>query len=133
VIKTYKGGCHCGAVRFEAGVDLAEATFKCNCSICYKSRAWMASAQAGSFRLLSGEDSLGDYQFGPKRIHHMFCTTCGVRSFAHGSDGKGNDFYVVRVNCLDGVDVGELIDAPVKYFNMLHDDFKSPPAETRHL
>ena len=27
----------------------------------------------------------------------------------------------------------ELIEAPVKYFNMLHDDFKSPPAETGHL
>ena len=63
----------------------------------------------------------------------MFCTTCGVRPFAHGSDGKGNGSYVVRVNCLDGVDPGELVDGPVKYFNMLHDDFKSPPAETRHL
>ena len=27
----------------------------------------------------------------------------------------------------------DLAAAPVKYFNMLHDDFKSPPAETRHL
>jgi hypothetical protein len=131
--KTYQGSCHCSAVRFEADLDFAEATFKCNCSICFKSRAWMASAPAGSFRLLSGQESLRDYQFGPKRIHHMFCTTCGVRPFAHGSDGKGNAFHVVRVNCLDGVEAGELAAAPVKYFNMLHDDFKSPPPETRHL
>ena len=131
--KTYQGSCHCGAVRFEADVDLAEPTFKCNCSICYKSRAWMASAQSDSFRLLSGQDSLRDYQFGPKRIHHMFCANCGVRPFAHGSDGKGKAFHVLRVNCLDGVDAAELVGAPVKYFNMLHDDFKSPPAETRHL
>jgi hypothetical protein len=39
----------------------------------------------------------------------------------------------VRVNCLDNVDPQELIGAPVKYFNMLHDDFKSPPAQTQHL
>jgi len=129
--KTYQGSCHCGAVRFEAGADLAAGTFKCNCSICYKSRAWMASAS--SFRLLSGQESLRDYQFGQKRIHHMFCTTCGVRPFAHMSDGKGNTNYVVRVNCLDGVEPAELVDVPVKYFNMLHDDLKSPPAETRHL
>jgi len=37
------------------------------------------------------------------------------------------------VNCLDNVDPKELIDAPVKYFDMLHDDFSSAPAETRHL
>ena len=58
---------------------------------------------------------------------------CGVRPFAHGTDAKGNATYVARVNCLDGVDEGELVDLPVKYFNMLHDDFKSAPAETRHL
>ena len=27
----------------------------------------------------------------------------------------------------------QLIAAPVRYFNMAHDDMKSPPAETRHL
>jgi hypothetical protein len=93
----------------------------------------MAAVPAADFRLLSGEDRLQDYQFGPKRIHHLFCTGCGVRPFSHGQDPKGNKSYAVRVNCLDGVDAKEFAGAPVKYFNMLHDDFKTPPAETRHL
>lgn len=131
--KTYDGSCHCGAVRFEADVDLAQGTFKCNCSICFKSRAWLAPVPAGDFRLLAGENALADYQFGKHTIHHRFCRTCGVRPFSQASDPKGNKMYAVRVNCLDGVDPKELIDAPVKYFNMRHDDFKSPPAETRHL
>jgi hypothetical protein len=131
--ETYAGGCHCGAVRFEADIDLAAGTAKCNCSICFKTRAWLAFIPADAFRLLSGEQSLRDYQFARKSIHHKFCAQCGVRSFAHGDDGKGNRFYAVRVNCLDGVDPQALIDAPVKYLDMLHDDFRSPPAETRHL
>jgi hypothetical protein len=133
VKETYEGSCHCGAVRFEADLDLAEGTFRCNCSICFKSRAWLAGVPATSFRLLAGEDKLRDYQFGKKRIHHLFCSLCGVRPFSQGQDPEGNKMYAVRVNCLDGVDAKELVDAPVKYFNMLHDDFKSAPAETRHL
>ena len=125
--KTYKGSCHCGAVRFEADLDLAQGTFRCNCSICFKTRAWLAGAKASDFRLLSGEDSLAEYLFGKHRIHHHFCKTCGVRVFS-----KSGDQRAVRVNVLDGVDPYELINAPVKYFNMLHDDPK-PPAETRHL
>jgi hypothetical protein len=131
--KTYTGSCHCGAVRFEADIDLAAGTSKCNCSICFKTRAWIAFIPADAFRLLSGEQSLSDYEFGRKSIHHRFCAECGVRVFGHGSDGKGNRFYAVRVNCLDDVDPQELIAAPVRYLDMLHDDFKSPPAETRHL
>ena len=131
--KTYRGSCHCGAVRFEADIDLAQGTFKCNCSICFKTRAWLAGIPAGDFRLVSGEKSLADYQFGKRTIHHRFCTNCGVRTFSHATDPKGNKFCAVRVSCLDGVDPQELIDAPVKYFNMLHDDAKSPPAEIRHL
>jgi len=130
---TYKGSCHCGAVRFEADIDLAAGTVRCNCSICAKTRSWMAFVQEDAFRLVSGDQSLRDYQFGRKVIHHKFCAQCGVRSFAHGDDGKGTRFYAVRVNCLDGIDPQELVNAPVTYFDMLHYDFKSPPAETRHL
>lgn len=131
--RTYQGGCHCGAVRFEADMDLAAGTAKCNCSICFKTRTWMAFVPADAFRLRSGDDSLHDYQFGRKRLHHKFCGHCGVRSFSHGADDQGNRFYAVRVNCLEDVDPQELIDAPVRYFDMLHDDLKNPPAETRYL
>ncbi len=131
--RTYQGSCHCGAVRFEADLDLSAGTFKCNCSICFKSRAWLAPVPASSFRLLSGEENLRDYQFGPKGIHHPFCMACGVRPFSRGKDPKGNAFYAVRVNCLEGVDETEFVATPVKYFDMRHDNMQAPPAETRHL
>ena len=132
-MKTYQGGCHCGKVRFEADVDLSKGTFRCNCSICYKTRFWGAAVPSSSFRLLTGESDLRDYQFGGHRIHHVFCKHCGVRSFSRGKDSQDNPMYVVRVTCLEGVDAQELIAAPIQYFNMLHDDAKTPPPETRHL
>jgi len=131
--KTYHGSCHCGAVRYEADIDLAQGTFRCNCTICKKTRSWLAGVAAADFRLLAGEDALRDYQFGRRRLHHPFCGTCGVRSFSRGTGPKGEPMVAVRLNCLDGVDPAELIAAPVRYFNMAHDDMKSPPAETRHL
>lgn len=131
--KNYAGSCHCGAVRFEVDIDLSEGTFKCNCSICTKMRNWLATATPDSFRLLSGQSELGEYQFGKKSIHHMFCKRCGVSSFSWGEDSKlGGKFYAIKVNCLD-VAADELVNAPVAYLDGRHDNFKAAPSEVRHL
>jgi hypothetical protein len=130
--KTYIGHCHCGAVRFEADLDLSAGTFKCNCSMCRMTRLWGALVGADSFRLSAGEADLVDYQ--PDNVHHVFCRKCGVRSFGWGESPElGGKFYAVRVNCLDGVDIDELVNAPITYYDGAHDKYDSPPAEIRHL
>ena len=102
--KTYTGGCHCGAVRYEAAADLSAPVISCNCSICSKKGYLLSFVPAAQFKLLSGEDSLTDYQFNKKVIHHLFCKVCGVESFAGGVGPGGAEMRALNVRCLDGVD-----------------------------
>jgi hypothetical protein len=132
--RTYSGSCHCGAVRFECEVDLKQLTSKCNCSVCMKTRFWKTIVKAGALRLLEGEEALTDYQFGSNSIHHLFCSRCGVKPFGRGHmDELGGTFFAINVACLDDATPQDLAEAPVRYEDGRHDDWGSPPAETRHL
>ncbi len=113
--KTYEGGCHCGRVRFRVTASLDEV-YACNCSLCAKMGWRLTFAPQSAFTLLSGEDALTDYQFHKKHIHHVFCSTCGVRAFGHGPSKDGTEMYSVNVRCLDDVGV-EAESFPVKHFD----------------
>ena len=134
MLKTYAGSCHCGAVRFEADIDLSLGTNKCNCSICTKTRNWNAIIRPNAFRLLSGAQDLSDYQFNQKAGHHPFCRHCGVRAFGHGHIKEiGGDYVAIQLSALDNVEAAELVAAPVRIGDGRNNDWASAPAETRHL
>ncbi|HET9599154.1 MAG TPA: GFA family protein [Anaeromyxobacteraceae bacterium] len=109
---TYEGGCHCGAVRYRVTLDLQAPAITCNCSICSKTGTILTFAPAERFQLLSGQEALTDYQFGKKRIHHLFCSRCGIRSFARGVAPDGRAVAAVNARCLDGVDPAALATKP---------------------
>ena len=69
----------------------------------------LAFAPAGQFRLISGADDLTSYEFNKHMIRHKFCATCGIQSFALGTNPKtGADLAAINVRCLDGVDADAL-------------------------
>lgn len=103
----YEGGCQCGAVRYEVTVDL-DNVVTCNCSRCGKLGSILAFTPVQNFKLLSGEPALTDYQFNKKAIHHLFCSTCGIESFARGSMPDGTAVIAINARCLDGVEPAAL-------------------------
>lgn len=104
---TYKGHCHCERVAYEVNLDLGKV-ISCNCSICSKKGTLLAFTNGDNFKLLKGEDSLSDYQFNKKAIHHLFCKNCGVTSFARGTTPDGKKMIAINARCLDGVDLSKL-------------------------
>jgi len=103
--KRYTGGCHCGRVRYEATTDLARVV-ECNCSHCSRKGFLLTFVTPDAFTLLAGEGELTEYQFNKHVIHHVFCKTCGIQSFASGTKPDGARMYMVNVRCLEGVEPG---------------------------
>ncbi len=125
--RTFTGGCHCGAVRFEARLDLAAGTGRCNCTFCTKAGAWGTVLAPTAFTLLSGEDKLVAYSRNGV-THHPFCGVCGMRPFSHGDIPElGGRYVSINLNCLDDVD---LAGVPVRYWDGRHDAWHRGPVAT---
>jgi hypothetical protein len=132
---SFSGSCHCGAVRFRCQIDPAQATSRCNCSICSKTRLWKSPPlSANEFTLVQGSSSLTEYRFASRRVAHMFCNHCGIKVFGHGgADAFPDEFYVVNVACLDGVSDECRAGLPVLFQDGRHDDWAATPETTAFL
>ena len=105
--KTYTGGCQCGKVRYEAQADIGEVV-TCNYSRCRKLGPLLSAVAMSDFKLLAGQNEVTDYQFNNRAIHHPFCKTCGIQSYAYGKGPGGRDMVMLNVRCLDDVDAEQL-------------------------
>jgi hypothetical protein len=125
--KKHAGGCHCGAVRFEATLDASQAS-SCNCSICTKIAPRTAIVKPAAFQLLSGSESLSMYEWGGKTGQRFFCKHCGIHCFGPGYlEEVGGDYVSVNLNALDDVDASEI---KLVYFDGRHDNWQAGPRET---
>jgi hypothetical protein len=93
------GGCHCRAVRFEAEVPEAVEILDCNCSICSMTGFRHMIVPHEDFTLVSRPGALTSYRFGTGAAEHLFCRTCGVKSFYQPRSHPGA--WSVNLNALD--------------------------------
>lgn len=133
MMKTYRGSCHCGAVRFEVDLDLTQPSYRCNCSICRRTRFWPAVALPDHFRLLAGQAALSEYLFNTRKNRHVFCKVCGVRPFGIGTETPVGKMYGVNIGCLEGISDEELARIPITYVDGKHDQWQQAPEFVAHL
>lgn len=107
----HRASCHCGRVALE--VDLPEGIVnprRCNCSICRRKGAIVASVPLSGIRILRGADSLKVYQFNTNTAKHYFCSNCGI--YTHHQRRSNPDQYGFNVGCLEGVNPFDLEPVP---------------------
>ena len=135
----FHGSCHCKAVRFEVALDLSKGTHRCNCSLCWKARAWFAIAGGDDHVLTHGAEDLGRYAWVPPGkgrsiLAYRFCRRCGVRVYAEGElESLGGRFHAVHIPALDDASRDELAEAPLFFNDMLHDAPDRTPDDVRNL
>ena len=93
------GGCHCGAVRFEADLPNIVEAQTCNCSICAMTGFLHVIVSESRFRLVRGSEHLTSYTFNTHTARHLFCDICGVKSFYRPRSNP--DGWSLNAHCLD--------------------------------
>ena len=101
------GGCHCGAVRFEAALPVRIEAQRCNCSMCAKVGFVHVIVPESRFRITQGGDHLTEYTFNTGVAKHLFCPNCGVKSFYRPRSNP--DGWSVNARCLDVADDFEIV------------------------
>ncbi|HMS20264.1 GFA family protein [uncultured Sphingorhabdus sp.] len=95
-----QGGCHCGAVRFRLGLASNKVELlDCNCSMCSRTGFLHLIVPHGDFELLTEREALTSYRFGTGAAEHLFCSTCGVKSFYQPRSHP--EAWSINFRCLD--------------------------------
>ena len=95
----HRGGCHCGALRFQFHSAAPLAPRACQCGFCRKHGARTVSDPAGAAVLTLGEEAIR-YRFGTGTTDFVVCGRCGVYVAAVAEIG-GAFFATLNLNAFD--------------------------------
>lgn len=104
--------CHCGSVKLELTLPNGlEEVRRCNCSMCRRRGAIVASVPLSGLKVVSGNNTLSLYQFNTNTARHYFCSVCGI--YTHHQRRSNPHQFGFNVACLEGVNPFELGEVPV--------------------
>lgn len=107
-----KGSCHCGAVEFEVELENGfENIRRCNCSLCSRKGAIIASVPVEKLKVVKGGDNLSLYQWNTKTAKHYFCKTCGI--YTHHQRRSNPTQFGFNIACIDGVNPFDFKDVAI--------------------
>ena len=109
--KLHKLTCHCG--RVEIQLDLPnglEDVRRCDCSLCRRRGAIVASVPLENIQVLKGQEALKLYQFNTQEAKHYFCSECGI--YTHHQRRSNPNQYGFNVACLEDINPLKLEGIP---------------------
>jgi len=117
--------CHCGAVVLRLHLpDGVVSPRRCDCSMCRRRGAIVASVKLAGLEIVQGHDALRLYQFNTHVARHHFCGVCGI--YTQHQRRSSPDEYGYNVGCLDGINPFDIGQVPVN-------DGVNHPADAKRL
>lgn len=108
----HSAACHCGAVELELMLPNGlEELRRCDCSMCRRRGAIVASVTLDNLKVVKGADKLSLYQFNTMTAKHYFCSVCGI--YTHHQRRSNPHLYGFNVACVEGVNPYGLGNIPV--------------------
>lgn len=103
----HKLTCHCGNIELELSLPNGLISpRRCDCSLCKRRGAVVASVELKDLRVIKGQEKLGLYQFNTNTAKHYFCMNCGI--YTHHQRRSNPSQFGFNVACLEGVNPFEL-------------------------
>lgn len=113
ILPKHRASCHCGAVVLE--LELPHGIVdprRCDCSLCRRRGAIVASVPLAAITIIRGHDVLKVYKFNTLAAEHFFCSVCGI--YTHHKRRSNPLEYGYNVGCLEGVNPFDLDPVPVR-------------------
>ncbi|MED7788535.1 GFA family protein [Francisella sp. 19X1-34] len=100
----YRSTCHCNAIELQLYLPNGlENLRRCNCSICSRKGAIVASVLLDNLEIIKGQEKFTKYTFGTHTAEHYFCSVCGI--YTHHKRRSNPNEYGINIACIDGVDI----------------------------
>ncbi|TVZ42018.1 hypothetical protein P886_1370 [Alteromonadaceae bacterium 2753L.S.0a.02] len=108
----HRASCHCGAVVLELTLPNGiENPRRCDCFICRRKGAVVASVPLSNLKVVKGQECLTLYQFNTFTAKHFFCSRCGI--YTHHQRRSNSQEYGFNVGCLEDVNPFEIGEVPL--------------------